>query len=299
MVCSIIIFMGHPEAHGHFRAGKERQGKGQCVCTLPLNCFSAVQRGMKSTGEMQSRGRLIWAKSRVKASSQDGLAHVCLVKMALCSVTCDSLWLHGLQHTRLLCPWNSPGKNTGVVYHALLQGIFLTQGSNPYLLYCRQILYPLSHLGSPHIGLYLPFSCHISLVSFSLGKLFCSFLVFMTMTILNNVGHLFCRMLFNLGLLSEVSSGLDSGYTRLAEVMCPFQCLTSGGIWSQLVLIWGWYLWSLEEGSICQDSLPSDYYFFLLTLIYVNISLLLKLSTTVFRFHRWFLPESISHSSLG
>ena len=120
MVCSIIIFMGHPEAHGHFRAGKERQGKGQCVCTLPLNCFSAVQRGMKSTGEMQSRGRLIWTKSRVKASSQDGLAHVCLVKMALCSVTCDSLWLHGLQHTRLLCPWNSPGKNTGVGCHFLL-----------------------------------------------------------------------------------------------------------------------------------------------------------------------------------
>ena len=222
MVCSIITFMGHPEAHGHFRAGKERQGKGQCVCTLPVNCFYAVQRGMKSTGEMQSRGQLIWAKTRVKASSQDGLAHVCLVKMALCSVTCDSLWLHGLQHTRLLCPWNSPGKNTGVVYHALLQGIFLTQGSNPYLLYCRQILYPLS----PHIGLYLPFSCHISLVSFSLGKLFCSFLVFMTMTILNNVGHLFCRMLFNLGLLSEVSSGLDSGYTHLAEVICPFQYLS-------------------------------------------------------------------------
>ena len=52
-----------------------------------------------------------------------------------------------------------------------------------------------------------------------------------TMTFFKNVGHLFCRMLFNLGLLSEVSSGLDSGYTRLAEVMlCPFQYLTSGGI---------------------------------------------------------------------
>ena len=36
---------------------------------------------------------------------------------------------------RLLCPWNSPGKNTGVGCHALLQGIFLTQGSNPYLLH--------------------------------------------------------------------------------------------------------------------------------------------------------------------
>ena len=45
----------------------------------------------------------------------------------------------------------SPGKNTGVGCHALLQGIFLTQGSNLWLLrllHCRQILYPPSHLGS-------------------------------------------------------------------------------------------------------------------------------------------------------
>jgi len=44
------------------------------------------------------------------------------------------LWPHGLQPTRLLCPWDSPGKNTGVGCHTLLQGIFLTQGSNPHLL---------------------------------------------------------------------------------------------------------------------------------------------------------------------
>ena len=42
-----------------------------------------------------------------------------------------------------------PGKNTGVGYHALLQGIFPTQGSNAGLLHCRQILYRLSHQGSP------------------------------------------------------------------------------------------------------------------------------------------------------
>ena len=36
--------------------------------------------------------------------------------------------------TRLLCPWDSPGKNTGVGCHFLLQGIFPTQGSNPSLL---------------------------------------------------------------------------------------------------------------------------------------------------------------------
>ena len=42
-----------------------------------------------------------------------------------------------------------PGKNTGVGCHFLLQGIYLTQGSNLGLLHCRQTLYHLSHQGSP------------------------------------------------------------------------------------------------------------------------------------------------------
>ena len=44
------------------------------------------------------------------------------------SVVYDSLWSHGLQPARLLCPWEFPGKNTGVGCHFLLQGIFPTQG---------------------------------------------------------------------------------------------------------------------------------------------------------------------------
>ena len=46
--------------------------------------------------------------------------------------------------SRLLCPWASPGKNTGVGCHVLLEGIFPTQGLNLGLLHCRQILYNLS-----------------------------------------------------------------------------------------------------------------------------------------------------------
>ena len=65
------------------------------------------------------------------------------------SVMSDSL-RQGLQPTRLLCPWDFPGKNTGVGCHFLLQGIFPTQGSNSGLLHCRQILYHLRHQGSPH-----------------------------------------------------------------------------------------------------------------------------------------------------
>ena len=64
------------------------------------------------------------------------------------SATSNSLQPHGTVASRLLYPWDSPGKNTGVGCHALLLGIFLPQGSNPGLLHCRQILYHLSHQGS-------------------------------------------------------------------------------------------------------------------------------------------------------
>ena len=49
---------------------------------------------------------------------------------------------------KTLCPWGSPGKNTGVGSPSLLQGIFPALGLNLGLLYCRQILYHLSHQGS-------------------------------------------------------------------------------------------------------------------------------------------------------
>ena len=62
------------------------------------------------------------------------------------SVMSDSLQPHGLYS-----PWNSPGQNTGVGSRSLLQGIFPTHGLDPGLLICRQILYQLSHKGSPRI----------------------------------------------------------------------------------------------------------------------------------------------------
>ena len=65
------------------------------------------------------------------------------------SVMSDSLRPHGLWPTRTLHPQDFPGKNTGVGCHVLLQGIILTQGSNTGLQHCRQILYRLSHQGSP------------------------------------------------------------------------------------------------------------------------------------------------------
>ena len=63
----------------------------------------------------------------------------CLLLFAKSCLTL--LWSHRLQPTRLLCPWDFPGKNTGVGCHFLLQGIFPTQGSNPCHLHCMWILY--------------------------------------------------------------------------------------------------------------------------------------------------------------
>ena len=61
----------------------------------------------------------------------------------------NSLQPYRLQTARLLCPWNSPGKNTGVGSPSLPQGTFPIQGMNPGLLHCRQILYHLSHQEAP------------------------------------------------------------------------------------------------------------------------------------------------------
>ena len=70
------------------------------------------------------------------------------VESESCSVMSDSFQPHGLHS-----PWNSLGQNTGVGSFSLLQGIFPTQGLIPGLLHCNQILYRLSHQGSPlHIS---------------------------------------------------------------------------------------------------------------------------------------------------
>ena len=59
---------------------------------------------------------------------------------------CPTLRPHGLYS-----PWNSPDQNPGVGSLSFLQGVFPTQGSNPGLPHDRQILYQLSHKGSPRI----------------------------------------------------------------------------------------------------------------------------------------------------
>ena len=58
------------------------------------------------------------------------IMHACL-----CAQSYQTLcYPHGLEPIRLLSPWDSPGKDTGVGCHFHIQGIFPTQGSNPHLL---------------------------------------------------------------------------------------------------------------------------------------------------------------------
>ena len=98
----------------------------------------------------QERKGVTHANDRVPCSSQVLLIH-CLTQSKHSRVKSEA---KVAQSCLTLCdpidyPWNSPGQNTGVGTLSLLQGIFPTQGSNPSLPLCRQILYQLSHQGRP------------------------------------------------------------------------------------------------------------------------------------------------------
>ena len=121
-----------------------------CLAIVAVNMISIIQRQKDkntATENIIDRER----PSSHSVTAVDNSSNVVCMYVS-CSVISDSLWPHGLQLTRLLCLWNSAGKNIGVGTHSLLQGISLTQGSNPGLPHCRQILYYLSHQGSPVLG---------------------------------------------------------------------------------------------------------------------------------------------------
>ena len=109
-----------PRSRSPLRVTSLEQKCSQCSYLLE------VYRGFYCLCQGQDQRPSIRAKDASSA-----LVHACSVA----SVVSSSLRPHGLQTTKLLCPWDSPDKNTGVGCHALLQGIFLTQGSNPYLLH--------------------------------------------------------------------------------------------------------------------------------------------------------------------
>ena len=126
-----------------------------------------------------------------------------------CSVVSDSLWPHGLQPTRLLCPWDCPGKSTGVGCHFLLQRIFLTQTSSKRTWLLKKLmkcfprcLFPYaSPQAVPGVS-----SCFVSSPTFAITsvskKCHCNECLvvshhgFDCFTNINGVGHLFMSLFF-------------------------------------------------------------------------------------------------------
>ena len=79
-----------------------------------------------------------WWPVRDTAGGQGGRRHACAAclprakSLQACPVLCNPM---ECSPTRFFCPWDSLGRNTGVGCHALLQGIFRAQGSNPHLVH--------------------------------------------------------------------------------------------------------------------------------------------------------------------
>ena len=104
----------------------------------PLPRFRAAARTME--------GDLCWLLREVSNWLASGGPLVLVSCLCVCVfishlVMSSSLWSHGLWPTKLLCPWDPLGKNTGMGCHSLLQ-TYPTQGSNPGLLHCKQISFP-------------------------------------------------------------------------------------------------------------------------------------------------------------
>ena len=120
-----------------------------------LSCFHITGGGTAAHPGLtlgSCRGKVEGTVEALKGQASVQLPPLQLTVLCLVNQSCPTLWdpmdcslpgssVHG----------DSPGKNTGVGCHALLQGIFPTQGLNPGLLHYRQILYSLSHQGSPRI----------------------------------------------------------------------------------------------------------------------------------------------------
>ena len=99
------------------------------------------------------------ARQSVLVVQSEGFVCACVLTQSCLTF----LQPHRLQPARFLCPWDSPGKNTGVSYHFLLQGIFPTQGLNPSLLHWQGDSLLLSHQGSMALCVALE-NCTLSII---------------------------------------------------------------------------------------------------------------------------------------
>ena len=133
-----------------WRIHMDRVSGLQSMCTQRVRHDWVTKHSTTLTSQRQNNKRSWWVVKmlvEIKFVDKNGTNPSKRVNVS-CSVVPSFLRPHWLQPTRLLCPWDFPGKDTGVGCYFLLQGIFPTQGSNPGLLHCRQILYQLSYKGS-------------------------------------------------------------------------------------------------------------------------------------------------------
>ena len=109
---------------------------------FPLNCCGVSWMGIHSPNTtLRDDGKAHLSEALLQGPLSSDFEKVKVAQW--CLTLCNPM-----DYTSL---WNSPGQNTGVGSHSLLQGIFPTQGLNPDLQHCRWILYQLSHQRSPRI----------------------------------------------------------------------------------------------------------------------------------------------------
>ena len=137
----------------------EKAGLKLNIQKTKMMASSAITSWQIDRGKMQNVTDFIFFGSKITVDSDCSheLKDACSLEeklwwtcVCVCAKSLQSCWNlsmrqpHGLQPARLLCPWDAPGKNTGVGCHALLQRIFPMQGSNSHLLQFlnyRQIFY--------------------------------------------------------------------------------------------------------------------------------------------------------------
>ena len=119
-----------------------------CISFLFLYCLITLARTSHTSLNKNSDSRHFYFVPRIRGKAFSLSPFSIMLCMYTCTQLCPTLfWTHGLLPARPLSPWNFPGKNTGMGCYFLLQGIFLTQRSNPCLLQADSL--SPCHLGSP------------------------------------------------------------------------------------------------------------------------------------------------------
>ena len=204
------------------------------------------------------------------------------------SVVSESLQPRGLQPTRLLCPWDSPGKNTGVRCHFLLQGIFLTQELNPGVPHCRQILYPLSHQGSSdHVTpLFKKIPQFITVLTSKSPTAACPCFFFFLIPLKtsgyggNNLGFDFRRPRLSPVLEPPLSRCVIlSSFLWASFIYLFIECLSCA--FDMLASVWGFWMWRKHAWYLPSMSFQTGLSFLICTsimLIFVSLDCCLELT---------------------